>query len=172
MIHNEIFFLPRHEAFQNMQIKKLTESFFNCSKISLIHFKNQNQQKDQIVIERDEIFRKFIANSIAVSIFGFHGSICAEVYQIIKLIEEDFSQFEQSIKFTLASIIPNFLSVKVLREEVCRFFNDNISNVVSRQSVNNTNAQNVLHAFAHEASKHSLHDKFVLSQIFTFFAGG
>jgi hypothetical protein len=131
--------------------------------------KLRNQNTNKFIIEEDEL-KRFVVNSISTSIFGDE---CVEAHRVVKHIEEDFIKFEESFKVLLASIVPNVFSLKVLREDVCAFFNAKVSAEVSRRSVNKTkNSKHVLQTFIDEVQMHSMHDEFIAAQIFTFFAGG
>lgn len=155
-----------------MPLESLAEKLINSAEVSLNLLRNQNEKKNKLIIDEDKLFRRFITDSISVSIFGTQENKFAEIHEIIKFIEEDLIKLETSMKVLLALILPNFFAVKVLRKEICDFFNKVSNEAWKRKESKTIITLDVLQVYVDETSKHSTNDDFIAAQIFTFFAGG
>ena len=76
------------------------------------------------------------------------------------------------MKVLLASIVPNYFDVKVLRKEICDFFNKVSKEAWKRKESKTIITFDVLQVYVDVTSKHPTNDDFIAAQIFTFFAGG
>ena len=154
-----------------MPLESLTEKLINSAELSLNLLRNQNARKHKFVIDEDKLFRRYITDSISVSIFGKQEKKFADIQEIIKFIEEDLIKLESS-KVMLSSILPNFFAVQVLRKEICDFFDKVTNEAWKRKESKAINSIDILQAYVDETSKHLTKDDFIAAQIFTFFAGG
>lgn len=167
IVDEKYFCSHRNQVYENLPLHVLTEKFLCCAQNSLKVLENQHKTSDKIVVDADQMFGKFLADSISSSVFGFTDD---KTHETIKQIETDLMNFDDSIKKYLTSIIPQRFVSKVLRSEINEYFKDKISREITRRKFQY--GTNEVNTFIDAALSVSLNEEFVAAQIFTFFAGG
>jgi cytochrome P450 len=160
-----------------LPLKELCEKFCCCAETILNDIECQNLKKKKIEIDTNEVFEKFIADSISSTVLGLQTNHSddnfSETHQIVNYIESDFMNFMGSIKMFVTLLMPKRFFPSALREEVREYFYEKVSREIERRKSNtNTNKKDILQTFIDATPKNEMHDELITAQIFTFFAGG
>lgn len=156
--------------FTKSAVNSSHKHFLHCANNVIITIEKQIKNENTLVIDTEEIFGRFIAESIAIAVLGSQLKSDIEINKIqnvAKQIENNSMSFKTSLKLFAMMLMPS-VSFKLFSDEVQDFF----KNVLNQEDFeSNVRSGSILQMLMETESEILEHEEEITAQLFMFLSG-